>query len=865
MIGAKRALADIWPVNKKRFFVLVDPESVTTEDGAPSCVPTIAHLVAKKAKVIIASSFGNLDGIQINVTEKQRETALKAFADESGFGYTNFFANLSPKEKLNVLAKFSSPPPSSCAVARGTGKTTFFASRPVEEKVKVLSDLYPNVRFTSNSASSIAQKIETILSGVKVTLVADPLNAFAAIAAMNPGEVVVLENLRFYQNETSSHADDRHAMAEILASYADVFVNDSFATAHEVKASTVALPKILRHGAAGLLMEKELSYFKRLLTHPARPTGVVVAGTHLDEKLRLVASLVGKVDKILVAGEVALPFLAAKGLPAGKGFNASQTVSVNGESIRVDQLAARILRQAAATGVQILLPIDHVTHNLPEATRVPYVTQSAAIPTELYGLDVGPATVQLFAQEVRSCRTVFWSGTLGHASIEGFETGTVNFAKSLASAGVFSVVGGRHTTKCVRAAGVATSMSHLCSGGVACLEVLQANLLPAVEAISDAVGELDQSTVTSVNELLRHLPLFSGCTAHQLSIISKKAVRRVYTSGDFLVYDGDRFTSMFVVAKGSLVACPKSLYGKSTAVRRVAKGHAIGLYEFITLHASAETVQVSENDTVVYQLSHAALNEAINESPELTAQLVVNLSEPLRVIALGEHSSCGSECAVFARDLLSSRVPKPVVEDKASKALNVDIVNDVITTAALHKVALEYRPFRSETGTCAIAQPYGGIAARLLLSVLRNVIFHQSLSSVGPIASSVLSAVATTPLRLLASGTPLHKITTDDAVDAALVSGAVSLAPAAAHYLFVSLRSKHEVANRSSLNDFQSTALAALCRVIVGVFAFPLIARRSADLLNLRSFAFYLLKQVASLLLETVLNRTVRQVAKSLP
>jgi 3-phosphoglycerate kinase/CRP-like cAMP-binding protein len=850
MFSAKKTVTDIWPVNKKRFLVLVDPETVTSEDGAASSIPTIAYLVSKGARVVVGCSFGSIKGMPLNLPDGQREAIINAFQHEEGLGLTALFASLSQQDQAIILEGL--PSPSSSPTTRGMEKVTTFSALETDVKLKAISARFPTVAFSKSSTLPVAQRLELLLPGVLVHHVEDPLRAIQDVNNMPPSSVLVLENLRLYRNDVSSSSEERASMAEIVASYCDVFVNDSFATAADVKSITVEVPKLMRHGAAGMLLSKELSYFRRLLTHPAKPVGVVVGGTHLEAKLPLIYSLVGKVDKILVAGEVALPFLAARGISAGKGYDPTQIIQVDGENVVIQHLANKILRQAAATGVSIVLPIDHIAHTHRGRTPLPTIVPNASIPSDVFALDAGPMTIQLFADEIRSCRTIVWTGTFGMTT-EGFEAGTEAFARILANSGIFSVVAGNNTTRCVRRIGASLGMSHLSSGGMACLELLKVNLLPAVEALSDASSTLDSASICSVAELLKHLPLFSGCSTHQLQQLAKKTTKRVYAAGDFLLYDGDKYSSMFVVASGSLVACPKALYGCSNAARRITKGHVVGLYEFVSRHPSSETVQVAENDTVVYQLSCAALKEVTNETPDFSSQLVANLSQPLRVIAEAEHRSNSQNAVILHRDLTQSRCPLPSKVDGKWTT----IVVEAAIEALLHTLALRYRPFTFQAGTCIVAQPFRGVVARVAFSILRNLIYFH-LAASNPYIAAICSAALTTPLRLLSVGTPLHTITFDTLVANASISVVLAIAPIATHALLLETRSQLELTRRRSLRSSQAIAVASLCKVIVGLLVFPLAASRNRCQRNVATFVLYAVKQVLSLLLTLLVRRGLK-------
>lgn len=849
MFTTKKSITDVWPVNKKRFLVLVDPETITSDEGAASSIPTIAYLVSKGAKVIVTCSYGNICGIPFGPHDQLREVIIKAFQQEGGLGLTSFFATLTQQQQNQIIEELTS----GAALNRSVEKTAHFAAFPTDAKLKAITSLFPSSCFSAASTLPVAMRLRSLLPGVPVEHAEDPLRAQVGVGQLNPGSVLVLENLRLYRGDVSRSGEDRKIIAEILASYCDVFVNDSFATAADVKSITIDVPRLLRHGAAGMLLSKELAYFRRLLTHPAKPVGVVVGGTHLEAKLPLIYSLVSKVDKILIAGEVALPFLAAKGLSAGKGYNPSLAIEIDGECIPILHIASKILRQAAATGVTLVLPVDHVGHACRQRSDQPVLVPTPSVPAELFSLDAGPSTIQLFADEIRNCRTIVWTGTFGMTTA-GFEAGTESFARILASSGIFSVVAGNNTTRCVRKIGAGNGMSHLSSGGLACLELLKVNLLPAVEALSDASSTIDQRAITSVVDLLRHLPLFSGCTAHQLNQLAKRTVKRVYGAGDFLVYDGDKYTSMFVVASGSLVACPKVLYGCSNAARRILKGHVVGLYEFVTRHASTETVQAAEPETTVYQLSSSALKEVMSEAPEFAQQLVTNLSHPLRVIATAEHKSHSTNETALHCDLTQSRCPLPTKFSGKWTTIFIEAAVELL----LHNLALHYRPFAARAGTCIGARPFNGAAARVLFSILRNLIYYR-VSPMSPYIAAFCSAALTTPLRLLASGVPLHTVTAESIITSGSISAVISLAPAAAHALLLKSRSQLELTRRRSLRSGQATAIAAFCKVVIGCLLFPLVATRNKCAINVGTFTFYALKQVLGLLCTLLLKRVVKQ------
>ena len=868
-IGAKRAVSDIYPIKQKRFFVLTDPHSL----AAPGGTTTITALVEKKAKVIVAFSFGDISGVPINLSEKQRDVIVNAFREENGLGLTNFFFNLPPKQQLDLLKKSnpSKPIPKTCNENRGTGKTPFFASLPLVERQTILQAEFPSVPFSTSQSSFpfVAELAARLPAGTTIHFVPDPLNLKVTL---KPGEVAVLENLQLYKNEQSAKYDDRQAIAQVLATYADVFVNDAFATAQEVRASNVNLPRILRHGAAGYVMEKELLYFNRVLTHPARPTGVVIGGSKVDEKLRLIRNLLGKVDVVLVGGSVALPFLAASDVSAGKGLDPHLMVDCDGHRWSGVELAKTILAEAAARKVRIVLPVDHTVHNALEATKNPRTSGAGGIPSDMYAMDIGPNTGVLFAKAVKECNTVFWTGTLGFTDIDGFSLGTENFAKALVGSGALTVVGGSHTVSAVQAAGVANAVSHLSSGGTASLEILQGNPLQSIDALSDAGIALDTSSTASVNELLRHLPLFAGCTSHQLSAVARKALRRSHAVGDYLTYDGDRFTCMWVVSSGGLVAVAKNDAGALVPTRTVDKGHSIGQYEFITHATGNETVKVAKPDTVTYQLTLASLLEAFNELPELAEQLVANLSLPMRALSERQHhhasvpsssgaaAAAGCPCSTLVEDAQLSRTPNPFRNARNTNS-GTELLSSAISTIALNTFTQEIVTFKEETGTCILAQYNQGLPMRVLMSLVRSFVYNSSIASHagsgGVISGAVLSAVATTPLRLASTGVPLNKITSELFIDQALISAASSFAPLVAHgvYLHLAPQAQAKRGHHNRVAGVQEFLIAVLSRLLTGAVFFPIIARRQTGALSIKAFLTYLLKQVLALLLDVAIAK----------
>lgn len=287
---------------------------------------------------------------------------------------------------------------------------------------------------------------------------------------LEKGQTLLLENLRFHAEEEAN--DER--FSKQLAQLADFYVNDAFGTAHRAHASTVGMTKFIQKAAAGLLMEKELEYLGRALHNPERPFVAILGGAKVSDKIGVIQNLISKVDALIVGGGMAYTFLKAKGEHIGKSLV---------EADKVD-LAKQLLEQAQQRKVRILLPVDHVVAEKPDANAHPRtVTQ---IPENLMALDIGPKTVELFAEEVSTARTIVWNGPMGVFEIPAFAKGTFKVAAAVAdNGGAISIVGGGDSVAAVHNAGLADKMTHISTGGGASLEFLEGKKLPGVEALTD--------------------------------------------------------------------------------------------------------------------------------------------------------------------------------------------------------------------------------------------------------------------------------------------------------------------------------------------------------------------------------------------
>ncbi len=297
----------------------------------------------------------------------------------------------------------------------------------------------------------------------------------AIVQSLSPGEVLMLENTRFHKEETSKDAAEREKMARSLAAYADVYVNDAFGTAHRPHASTETIAKFLP-AVAGFLMEKELEYLDdKIVKSPEKPFVAVVGGAKVSSKIAVLESLLEKVNAIIIGGGMAYTFLKANGKPVGKSLVEDDMLNT----------AKDIIQKAAARGVKILLPVDHVEAKEFSAEAESKVTSGDGIDEGWMGMDIGPKTLELFQKELSNAKTIFWNGPMGVFEFPGFAEGTTKIAQLLAGLSATTVIGGGDSVSAVNKAGVADKMSHISTGGGASLELVEGKVLPGVAALND--------------------------------------------------------------------------------------------------------------------------------------------------------------------------------------------------------------------------------------------------------------------------------------------------------------------------------------------------------------------------------------------
>ena len=301
------------------------------------------------------------------------------------------------------------------------------------------------------------------------------VDAAAAAAVLKPGEVLVLENLRFEKGEKKGDA----AFAAKLAGYADAYCNDAFGASHRNDASMLALPTAMRPKpcVAGLLLARELKFLGDTIANPPRPFVAILGGAKVSDKLPALNHLIGRVDTILVGGAMAYTFLLAQGKPVGRSLVQRDLA----------EQARDILASAAAKGTRLVLPVDHVCG--PALEENPPTKVLADVADDLMGLDIGPASVAAFAAEIGKARLVVWNGPVGAFEVPPFQKGTFALAKAVSEAtraGCVTIAGGGDTAAAVEAAGLAAGLTHISTGGGASLEMLEGKVFDSLGPLEEA-------------------------------------------------------------------------------------------------------------------------------------------------------------------------------------------------------------------------------------------------------------------------------------------------------------------------------------------------------------------------------------------
>jgi phosphoglycerate kinase len=325
------------------------------------------------------------------------------------------------------------------------------------------------------SLAPVAARLRELL-GKPVEFASDCVGpeAEAKSKALRDGDVLLLENVRYHAEEEANDPEFSKQLAELCD---QMFVCDAFGSAHRAHASVVGITKFVKQSAAGLLMEKELTYLGKAISNPDRPFVSVLGGAKVSDKIEIVQNLMKVADSMLIGGAMAYTFLKSQGLPIGKSLV---------ENDKLD-LARDLLADAKRRNFRLLLPVDNVLAESPDSTAT-RITDIAQTPDGWMGLDVGPKTIEEFRKEISTARTVIWNGPLGMFEKPAFAQGTLGIARAVAAAtkaGATTIIGGGDSVAAVEQAGVASQVSHISTGGGASLEFLAGEKLPGVEALSN--------------------------------------------------------------------------------------------------------------------------------------------------------------------------------------------------------------------------------------------------------------------------------------------------------------------------------------------------------------------------------------------
>jgi phosphoglycerate kinase len=294
-----------------------------------------------------------------------------------------------------------------------------------------------------------------------------------AKANLKPGEVLVLENLRFYKQEDKDK-EGMPGFAKKLAEGCDVYVNDAFGTAHRAHASTAVIAQFVKDKMAGYLLEKEIKFLGDTVANPERPFVAIIGGAKVSGKLEVLTSLVEKVDTILIGGGMAYTFLKAQGHSIGKSLVEDELLDT----------AKQVLSGASAKGVKFLLPSDNLAADkFDNAADVVIVGKD--IPEERMALDIGPETIKTYAREIALAKTIVWNGPMGCFEMPNFSKGTFGICQAVADSSAISIIGGGDSVAAVNQSGLADKMSHISTGGGASLEFLEGKELPGIKAVRE--------------------------------------------------------------------------------------------------------------------------------------------------------------------------------------------------------------------------------------------------------------------------------------------------------------------------------------------------------------------------------------------
>jgi phosphoglycerate kinase len=328
----------------------------------------------------------------------------------------------------------------------------------------------PEMRLTP-----VARRLSELL-GIDVTLTHDAIGdeTLQSKKKLQPGQILLLENLRFHEGETKNDPDFARALAEGC----EIYVNDAFGTAHRAHASTEGVTHYMKQCVAGYLIQKEIDYLDGAINNPRRPLIAILGGAKISGKIDVIKNLFNKVDTLIIGGGMAFTFLKAKGLEIGKSLLEEDRIGMAGE----------LLEEAKRRNVPMLLPSDVVIADAFDNDAAKRFVPVEEIPWDWMGLDIGPNAIETFCVEIKKAKTIVWNGPMGTFEMENFAMGTREIAKSIAlatDAGSTSIVGGGDSAAAITKFGLESRISHISTGGGASLEFLEGKKLPGIEALTD--------------------------------------------------------------------------------------------------------------------------------------------------------------------------------------------------------------------------------------------------------------------------------------------------------------------------------------------------------------------------------------------
>ena len=335
-----------------------------------------------------------------------------------------------------------------------------------EEKEKILAK---NAKLKMDP---VADRLRELVGGnvAKLDYVIGP-QVETAIEAMEPGDIILLENTRFNKGEKKNDPQ----LSEQLAKLADVYVSDAFGTVHRAHSSTEGVTKFVEKSAAGFLVAKEIEYFSKILSDPDRPLVAILGGAKVSDKITVIENLLNLVDVLIIGGGMAYTFMKAQGLEIGNSILDEAGI----------ETAKTVMEKAKEKGVELLLPTDTVVADSFSNDANTKIVKAGEIEAGWEGLDIGPETTETFCEAIKKASTVVWNGPVGVFEMDKFAQGTITIANLLADSDMTSIIGGGDTAAAIKQYGLSDRMSHVSTGGGASLEMLEGKILPGIAALSD--------------------------------------------------------------------------------------------------------------------------------------------------------------------------------------------------------------------------------------------------------------------------------------------------------------------------------------------------------------------------------------------